>query len=91
MIAEFPYRIERIWERPIDYWLKCGSGLAPLALLTDEANSAMESSLDRLGESLSKRGVDERTFKSLMSSTYVLCGLRHNNERIEPFYGGSAC
>ncbi len=86
LIAEFRYRIERVWERSVDYWLQSGLGLAPLALLTDEANLEMESSLDRLRESLVKRNLDDRTLKSLLGSTYVLCGLRHDKVRIESLF-----
>jgi predicted transposase YdaD len=86
LISEFHYRIERVWERSVDYWLQSGLGLAPLALLTDEANVEMESSLDRLRESLEERNLDDRTLKSLLGSTYVLCGLRHDKVRIESLF-----
>ena len=42
LIAEFRYRIEKVWERPVEYWLNAGVALAPLALLTDEANRDLE-------------------------------------------------
>ena len=86
LVSEFRYRIERVWERSVDYWLQSGLGLAPLALLTDEANLEMERSLDRLRESLAERNLDDRTLKSLLGSSYVLCGLRHDKVRIESLF-----
>ncbi len=86
LIAEFRYRVEKVWERSVDDWLNCGPGLAPLALLTEEANSRMESSLDRFRDSLLEHGLDDRTYRSLMSSSYVLCGLRHDSIRIESLF-----
>ena len=82
IIAEFRYCIERVWERPIDFWLQCGLGLAPLALLTDEASGQLESALDRFQICLRKNDVDETTTKTLLGSSFVLCGLRYNKTRV---------
>jgi hypothetical protein len=47
VIAEFHYIVEKIWARSIDFWLKSGLGLAPLALLTDEADKNLDGALER--------------------------------------------
>ena len=82
LIAEFRYRVERVWERPIDFWLQSGLGLAPLALLTDEASHQLESALDRFQVCMRENKVDETTTKTLLGSSFVLCGLRYNKERV---------
>ena len=41
-IFEFHYCVERVWQRPTRYWLDAGTGLAPLALLTDEGSRDLD-------------------------------------------------
>ena len=82
VIAEFRYHVVRVWEQPIEYWLSFGIGLAPLALLTDEANANLEGALSRFRDCLRDHGADEKVTKSLLGSSYVLCGLRYERERI---------
>jgi hypothetical protein len=86
VIAEFRYRVERVWERPIDFWLQSGVGLAPLALLTDEADANLDEALGRFQESLRDQGADETVTASLIGSSYVLCGLRYDPERVAETY-----
>lgn len=81
-IAAFDYRVERVWERPVEYWLNGGVGLSPLALLTDEAGRDLEGALDALCESFRERGVEDVATKSLLGSSFVLCGLRYQQPRI---------
>ncbi len=85
-IAEFRYRVERVWERSVDYWLEAGLGLSPLALLTDEADGNLEVALDRFRGNLKGTGIDERAAKSLLGSSFVLCGLRYQRDRVVEMY-----
>jgi len=70
-IVEFHYHVERVWERPIDYWLNFGVGLAPLSMLTDEAEKDLEGALTRVYSILREHETDERVTKSLLGSAYV--------------------
>ena len=42
LIAEFHYRVEKVWERPVEYWLSAELGMRPLAGLTDEASRNLQ-------------------------------------------------
>ncbi len=42
VIATFRYHIVRVCEQPIEFWLNGGPGLAPLALITREADANLE-------------------------------------------------
>ncbi len=86
IIADFRYRLERVWEHSIDSWLNGGLGLAPLALLTDEADADLENALDRFRTCLLDHKADEATAKSILGSSYVLCGLRYERARIAEMY-----
>ena len=86
LIVEFHYRIEKVWERSVDFWLQCGLGLAPLALLTDEANRKLDEALDRFRSCLRDNRADETVAKSLLGSSYVLCGLRYDKARVAEMY-----
>jgi hypothetical protein len=85
-IAEFHYVVERVWERPIDYWLRSGIGLAPLAMLTDEAAADLDFALERFQDSLAGQDTDETITKTLVGSSYVLCGMRYDRARITETY-----
>ena len=86
VIAEFRYRVERVWERSVDDWLDAGLALAPLALLTDEASADLEGSLDRFRVCLQRHQVEEAVAKSVLGSSYILCGLRYNETRVAAMY-----
>ena len=57
-----------------------------MALLTDEASGHLEGALDRFRGCLRDNDVDETTAKSLLGSSFVLCGLRYNKRRIEDMF-----
>ena len=86
-ITEFHYIVERVWERSVDFWLESGPGLAPLALLTDEADGNLEGALNRLHENTRDRRVGEKMTATLLSSSFVLCGLRYEPDRVTEMYG----
>ena len=86
VIAEFRYRVERVWEHPVEDWLRGGIGLAPLALLTDEADADLERALERFRDCLRNSGADPAVAGSVLGSSYVLCGLRHDQARVADMY-----
>jgi len=86
LITEFHYHVERVWERPVEYWLSGGIGLAPLALLTDESSRDLESALGRMREYLDQSEIGESAKKTLIGSSYVLCGLRYQPDRIADMF-----
>ncbi len=87
MISEFNYHVEKVWERPLGHWLNGGPGLAPLALLTDEAAGGLDAAVGLLRESLHCRGVDEKLTTEVFGSSFILGGLRYEQERLLDAFG----
>ena len=86
LIAEFHYRVEKVWERPLEYWLSAKLGVRPLAILTDEASLNLSKGVDALLDSIEDRD-NAKEFKALLASAYVLCGLRYERETINNAFG----
>lgn len=86
VIAEFRYHVERVWERSLDHWLAAGVGLAPLALLTDEASADLEAAVGRFEACVSAPGVGPAVAQSVVSSSYILCGLRYEHARFAELF-----
>ncbi len=86
LIAEFRYRVEKVWERSIDYWLEAGLALTPLALLTDEANCDLQVALDRFRGRVKTAEADAATAECLVGASYFRCGLRYDKLRIAAMY-----
>jgi len=88
-ISTFRYRVERVWERSISYWLDCGPGLAALSVLTDEASRDLKSTVGEIADFLRNRVADEGVVRTILNSSYVLCGLRHDVSLFNDiFFGG---
>ncbi|MBL8867863.1 MAG: DUF4351 domain-containing protein, partial [Planctomycetia bacterium] len=85
-IASFHYHIVKVWERSVDDWLNAGLGLAPLAMLTDEASTDLEQTLGRFRDRLRSDGVTCRLSDTLFVASSVLCGLRYNYRQIVEMY-----
>ena len=60
------WNVGKVWERPVDHWLSRGLTLAPLALLTDEAEGNLESALRRFTQCLWHNRAGARMTKSLL-------------------------
>lgn len=86
LITEFRYRVERVWERSVNFWFEAGLTLSPLAILTDEANADLEGTLNRFRCHLDHHGEDKIERQNLISSSYVLSGLRYNPNQIDALY-----
>ncbi len=86
LIAEFHYRVERVWQRPYDFWLNGEPGLRPLSILTDEAHRNLRSGVDGMIESVRGEEFDAQR-RALIASAYVLAGLRYDRETIDSAFG----
>ncbi len=86
VITEFRYHVERVWERPADYWLAAGPALAPLAVLTDEASGDVEGTVAHVRDRLRAGGADDATVRRLIGASYFLCGMRYAPHVIKAIY-----
>jgi hypothetical protein len=82
----FRYTVLRIWEKSVDSLLAAGSGVAPLALLTNEAAANLPGAFHRLRERLRADGVPDSVERGVLGSAYVLCGLRYSPQQIDNLY-----
>jgi hypothetical protein len=82
----FRYAVVRIWEESIEHLLSAGAGLAPLALLTNEAAADLPCAFDRVRKRLHAGDVLDTVEHKLLGAAYVLCGLRYETERIEELF-----
>lgn len=78
---DFGYEIVRLWQRPAEALLAGPLGAAPLAILGALPEGAgLEEGLtgvaDRLVERLRSEGRDEGQIRRLLTSAFILCGLR---------------
>ena len=83
---EFRYAVVRIWQESIDTLLAGGPTMAPLAMLTNEADADLPAAFDRFESRLRQPDVDDKLADEVLGSTFVLCGLRYDQSRIEDLY-----
>jgi hypothetical protein len=81
----FRYRVVRVWELPLAELLS-SLGTAPLALLTNEASADLPTAFARFRERLKADAVPSNVERSLIGSTFVLCGLRYKPDQVEALY-----
>lgn len=82
----FGYTVVRVWQESVAALLAAGVGVAPLALLTNEAAADLDGTFARFRDRLRSAGVPGRVEHGLLGSAYVLCGLRYPADRIETLY-----
>jgi hypothetical protein len=82
--VEFRYEVVRVWQRPARGWLRGGLGTLPLAVLGRLPEGvAVEQGVGSLVQSIDRRllrSVSVETADQLMAATFVLAGLRLNDE-----------
>jgi len=78
LINDFRYTVLRVWEEPADRWLNAGVGLLPLALLTNEAFARLPTVAGRFHDRLIAAPVTDKVKSDILSSAFVLGGLRYN-------------
>jgi hypothetical protein len=83
----FHYTVIRIWEEKVSDLLAAGPGLAPLAILTNEAATDLEGAFERFRERLKQPELSTNVEKGLLTATFFLLGLRYDNEQIAKLYG----
>lgn len=81
----FEYTVVRVWEQPFARLLGA-LGTAPLALLTNEASANLPSAFAQFRERLKADAVPSNVERSLLGSTFVLCGLRYKPDQVEELY-----
>lgn len=77
----FRYHVVRVWEQPMDSFLRPGPGLTPLALLTDEAAADLPPAFERFRARLREPDVPPNGLSDLIGSAFTLAGLRYTEER----------
>jgi predicted transposase YdaD len=86
LILEFHYTVIRVWEEPAERFLAGGLGLAPLALLTNEADANLPAVFTRIEQELRTTGMPSKVAEELLTATFVLGGLRYNEARLTELY-----
>jgi hypothetical protein len=82
----FRYTVVRLWQESVESLLSAGPGIAPLALLTDEAEEDLPAAFIRFRDRLRTDGVPDNVERGLLGSAFVLCGLRYSQSQIENLY-----
>ncbi len=82
----FRYAVVRVWQEPLAALLAAGPGVAPLALLTNEAAADLPAAFARFREQLRADRVPDNVERGLLGSMFVLCGLRYQQAQIEALY-----
>jgi hypothetical protein len=86
----FRYAVVRVWQESVAGLLGAGLGLAPLAMLTNEAAADLKAAFTRLQDRLRTSSVPDNVKHGLLGSTFVLCGLRYDRNQIEEVYKNMA-
>ncbi len=79
----FNYSIVRVWELSAESLLSGNIGAIPLSLLTDEATGRLGEFVDRIDDRLRSMGTDESTRKLILTSSYILLGMRYDEVVID--------
>jgi hypothetical protein len=82
----FRYTVVRLWQEPMEALLNAGVGLAPLALLTNEADADLPAAFVRFDQRLRSPDVSDSVREKLLGSTFVLGGLRYAEDRLLEVY-----
>jgi hypothetical protein len=86
LIHQFHYRVVRLWEESLDGLLSGGPGLAPLALLTDDAAGDLNAAFGRMERRLRSPDVPVTLTQELLSAGFVLGGLRYDTDELVALY-----
>jgi hypothetical protein len=82
----FRYTVVRLWQESVESLLNAGPGIAPLALLTDEAEANLPAAFIRFKDRLRSDKVPDNVERVLLGSVFILCGLRYTLDRIVNLY-----
>lgn len=84
----FEYDVIRVWELPCEPLLASGPGAAPLALLTDEAKGQLRKIVSGIDARMRSDNASERSRKLVLTSSFILLGLRYNKDEIHDAFLG---
>ena len=82
----FKYRVIRLWEEPMAPLMSGGLGTRPLALLTNEATSSLDSAFNEFQQRLQAERVSDNVKKEIVDAMLRLLELRHSTETIQKLY-----
>jgi hypothetical protein len=84
----FVYDVVRVWELPCEPLMAGGPGAVPLALLTDEATGRLPELVARMDRQMREAGEPEGRRKLILASSFILLGLRYNDDAIRDAFLG---
>lgn len=82
----FRYTVVRLWQEPMAAFLDGGVGLAPLALLTNEAAADLPTAFERFDARLRQPVVAPDVRDKLLGAGFVLGGLRYQSQALVDLY-----
>lgn len=82
----FRYTVIRLWQESIESLLALGPGVAPLALLTNEAAADLPAAFQRFDQRLRAADVSATLRDTLLGASFVLNGMRYTDAQIEGLY-----
>lgn len=82
----FRYTVVRVWQETVASFLAAGPGLAPLAVLTNEAAADLDAAVERFRDRLAEPDVPPHLAKALFGSSFILCGMRYDEAQVEAIY-----
>lgn len=85
---QFPYRVLKLWEQPVELILNGPPGVIPLAPLADVRMSDLPQVVSRMRERL--RQADAALAARMWTATYILMGLRYNADMVDRLLAGVA-
>jgi hypothetical protein len=82
----FRYTVVRVWQESVEAFLAAGPGLAPLAVLTNEAAADLDVAFERFRDRLKQPDVPGNVAEVLFGATFVLSGLRYDEAQVRALY-----
>ena len=76
---EFRYHVIRVWELELEPLMTGPLGAIPLALLTNQAFGRLPELVDRIDERLQAEAIGEAARRRLLTSCYILSGMRYDD------------
>jgi predicted transposase YdaD len=84
----FRYMVIRVWELNAESLLHGPTGMMPLCLLTDDARDRLPDLVKQADEELRSRDIRDADRKLVLTSAYILMGLRYDDDVIDGAFLG---
>lgn len=85
---EFGYDVVRVWELSANPLLAGGLGIAPLGLLTDEAEGRLSDVLQQVAACVNAEVADVGRRDRFLAACYILMGMRYDESVLDPLFVG---